>query len=1155
MKLDLQLYVRRHRNGFFTVRVLGDRHLELYTDDLDQAREDLELLVSDIVERSHPTRQSSFSTAGGAETEVLEVPDLFTVHAEDEAIRVPGRFTTFVSGHSWHNAWIPRLDLHVFAKRRRRGWQDDAASLVKKHLQRLDEGAQIAHRLDAEEWVEVLPVTADPPPLTRFIGKHRHLDELPLAADEAEERERTRRPDGKPPRPPTPTLARIGVNLGEQARAGDLERAVERRDVIDQLTAMLTGKRRQAVAVIGPPGVGKSTILNEVAHRIAHQVEDPADARPVFFVDASRLVAGENWFGDWQRQTLDVLEECEVADVVWFVGSLLPLLDAGKNIASEQNVAMLMKPALAGRRLTLVGECSTAAWSQLSLLDAGFARLFAAFRIDEPEPEEGRRILAGVAKERAETLELDIQPAALEATSELSRRYASTTSPLGAAAHLLRRVAEAAAADDVQRLDRSAVVRHFCAETGLPEFLVRDELPLPQDKIRAAFARRLIGQELAVSLMTDLVTVIKAGLSDLGRPLGSFLFVGPTGVGKTETAKALASFLFGTDQRLTRFDMSEFSGWDAVTRFLGSRDEEGKLVAAVRRRPFSVVLLDEIEKASPAIFDLLLQVLGEARLTDEAGRSADFKNVVVIMTSNLGVDTLKRAVGFDAGSLADRYKSHFLAEAQRFFRPELFNRIDHIVPFLPLGAPAIREITAREIDKFLGREGLRQRKVELQVADTVLPWLAERGVDERYGARPLKRVIERRLTSPLARALADSSSEQPRTIAVRPDGDGLAFESRPSRTRVAEGERTLAGLIERVQSLRFRHRSWCHVPAYREAEQRLRLIERLSQMKRFWEDRALADARLAGVKADRQLVEAMTEVGQRIDSLDDLVHDAYFSRDSSTAAELEAERGEILQGLVAQELALQSRGLEQTDAVTLFLTPGQNAERFLERLFVTYAELARDRDWQLKLELLFLQETEPAPEPPTPAKSRPRSRKANKGRPPPEDEPPSPPSRKKKALKHAPPTVELRFRRGRADVLDEDDDEVSLRRAAGRFLNRAHEDDTVVMFIEGPHAATMLLAEAGQHHRIDADTTSVVTVRARPGAGRVCPSRDFLQTVLPKIRVVDDRRGQIDDLPSGLHFPEEPRLWRVYERFMRARPLLSAFGADGGRWFRLWEGH
>ena len=1151
MKLDLQLYVRRHRNGFCTVRVLGDRHLELYTDDLDQAREDLELLVSDLVERSHPTRQSTFSLGGDAATEVLEVPDLFTIHGAEEATKIPGRFTTLVSGHSWHNAWIPRLDLHVFARRRRRGWQDDAASLVHKRLQRLDEGSQIAFRLDVEEWLEVLPVTAEPPPLTRFVGKHRDLDELPLPADEAEVRQRARRPDGKPPRPPTPTLARIGVNLGDQARAGDLERAVERQDVVSQLTALLTGKRRQAVAVIGPPGVGKTTILNEVAHRIAHQSKDPADARPVFFVDASRLVAGENWFGDWQRQTLDVLEECEVADVVWFVGNLLPLLDAGKNIASEQNVAMLMKPALAGHRLTIVGEGSTAAWSQLSLRDAGFARLFTAFRVDEPGSDQAQRILAGVAEERAQTLGLDITEAALAATSELSRRYASTGSPFGAAAHLLRRVAEAAVADGGRRLDRSAVVRHFCAETGLPEFLVRDEVPLPEDEIRAAFARRLIGQDRAVSLMTDLVTVIKAGLSDLGRPLGSFLFVGPTGVGKTETAKALASFLFGTDQRLTRFDMSEFSGWDAVTRFLGSRDEEGKLVAAVRRRPFSVVLLDEIEKASPAIFDLLLQVLGEARLTDEAGRSADFRNVVVIMTSNLGVDTLKRAVGFDAGSLADRYKSHFLAEAQRFFRPELFNRIDHIVPFLPLQTSAIRDITAREMDKFLGREGLRQRKVELQIADGVLLWLAERGVDERYGARPLKRVIERQLTSPLARALADASSEQPRTIRVRPEGDALAFEPGPSRTKAVEGERTLLALIERVQSLRYRHRSWCRVPAFREAEQRLRLIERLSQMKRFWEDRALAETRMAGVKSDRQLVEAMTEVGQRIDSLDDLAHDAYFSRDATAADELDAERAEILDALVAQELALQSRGLEQTDAVTLFLTPGQNAERFLERLFVTYAELARDRGWQLKLELLFLEETEPASA--TPPKASPRSRRANNSRSRPDDDPPAPPSRKKKAIKNAPPTVKLRFRRGRAEALDEDDDEVSLRRASGRFLGHAHDDDIIVMFIEGPHAATMLLGEAGQHHRIDADTTSVVTVRTRPGAGRVCPSRDFLQPVLPKVRVVDDRRGQVDDPASGLHFPDEPRLWRVYERFMRARPLLSAFGPQGVKWFRLWE--
>ena len=1149
MKLDLHLYIRRHRSGFFTVRVLGDHPLELYTDDLDQAREDLELVVGDLVDRSHPRRQSTFSSVHGAEAHILEVPDLLTVHGQDGPEKIAGEFTALVSGTAWCNVWLPRLDLHVFIKNRRRAWEHETAALVAKHLKHIDEGGQIERRLDAEEWVEAFQVEASPPPLTKFVGKYRGLDILPLPADESDEREQVRQPHNKPHRPPTPTLSRIGVDLGELARDGELERAHERKTEVDELFALVSGPRKQAIAIVGSAGVGKSTVLNELAHRIAHEKPESKACRPIYFVDASRLVAGDNWFGDWQRQTLDILEECAAADVVWFVGSLLALLDAGKHIASEQNVAMLMKPILAGHRVTVVGECSIAAWSQLELRDAGFARLFSVFRLEEPSAQQGDRILQLIARDQERSLGVQITPTALKGTRELSKRYVSATSPLGAAAHLLRRVAEAATASPGSSpvIDRDTVVRHFCTETGLPDFLVRDDLPLPADKITDAFRRRLIGQDQALGLMTSLVTVIKAGLSDLGRPLGSFLFVGPTGVGKTETAKALAHFLFGSEHRLTRFDMSEFSGWDAVHRFLGQKDQEGKLVAAVRRRPFSVVLLDEIEKASPAIFDVLLQVLGEARLTDEAGRSADFKNVVVIMTSNLGVDTLKRSLGFDSASLEEQYRSHFLAEAQRFFRPELFNRIDHIVPFLPLGPAAIRAITAREVDKFLRREGLRQKRVDTMIDDDVRDWLAERGVDERYGARPLKRVIERELTSPLARALADGIPEGTRAIQISAQDDRLAFEWRSSKSKTSLDDSPLDAIVTRVQDLRFRHRCWCDTASFKEAKQRLRLLERLSQNKRFWDDKALAEARLAGVETDRRLVDSMTEIGQRIDSLDDLVHDAFFSGDGSTVADLEGELREVTSTLADEELALHSRDLGHPDAATLFLKAGQNGVRFLERTAVVYAELAREHGWQLRVNFLRLEREAESP-------TKPRSTPPKRGgRRKDESEPVVAEDRKAKRKKPD-KQAKLKWLNRQHEQLHLDiDEEESLRPKIGKLLVHHDEDDTLVFFVEGRHAGTLLTEEAGQHQRVSSEGVVSVAVRARPGLDFTAPPIDFIHGGLVKIRVVDERKHLVEDTLLGLHFPYEPRVWRIYERFMRARPFKKAFGPNGIRWFRAWE--
>ena len=1149
MKLDLQLYIRRHRSGFFTVSVLGDHPLELFTDDLDRAREDLELVVSDLVDRSHPRRQSAYAPAVSADAHIVEVPDLLTVQGEEDASKVSAAFTALVSGQSWQNVWLPRLDLHLFFKNKRKTWEQDVAELVEKHLKGMDQGAQLRLRLDAEEWIEIFEVEAKPPPLTKFVGKYRDIELLPLPADEVDS-EVTRKADGSV-RPPTPTLTQIGVNIGELARDGEIERAHERKKVVDDLYGLISGKRKQSVAVVGPPGVGKTTILNELAHRVAHEADDPKTSRPVFFVDASRLVAGQNWFGDWQRQTLDVLEECETADVIWFVGNLVSLLDAGKNICCEQNVAMLMKTALAGHRVTVVGECATTSWSQLELRDAGFARMFTLFRVEEPEDGETRRILQAILRELEKEHRLKIRPAALEATVELSKRYASSASGLGSAAHLLRRVTEAAAAGGKMTVDRDVVVRHFCTESGLPDFLVRDDLPLPADDITAAFSRRLIGQDYAVSLMTNLVTVIKAGLSDLGRPLGSFLFVGPTGVGKTETAKTLASFLFGTEHRLTRFDMSEFSGWDAVHRFLGRQDQEGKLVAAVRRRPFSVVLLDEIEKASPAIFDVLLQVLGEARLTDEAGRTADFRNVVIIMTSNLGVETLKRAMGFQSRSIEEQYREHFLAEAQKFFRPELFNRIDHIVPFMPLGAPAIRAITAREVDKFTRREGLRHRNLTLEFDDRVYEWLAERGIDERYGARPLKRVLEKRLTAPLAQRLADGTPEGTRTIVVTPDGDQLAFDVKPPKTKSsADRLRTLEAFVTRVRDLRFRHRVWCDTSTFREARQRLRLLERLSQDKRFWDDKQLADERMAGVQEDRRMVDALLEIGHRVDSLDDLAHDSYFRRDVDTLAELTSECADVTASLINEELAVHARGIDHPHGVTLFLTAGSQAERWRERIVVAYTELARSRGWKVQLNLLWLDLDEPEPEPPPPKNPT----KKKKGRKRQDDDQDLAAMSPKKPSKKSIKAGELKWRRTRPELLSfEENEEDSLRRTISVALAKGDDADTVVLFIEGAHAGTMLVEEAGQHIRITDAGMQSVMLRTRPAVDRSAPKPDFLSGPLVKNRVVDERRNQIDDHLLNLHLPLEPRIWRVYERFMRARPFKRAFGPKGIDWFRAWE--
>ncbi|MCA9543560.1 MAG: ATP-dependent Clp protease ATP-binding subunit, partial [Myxococcales bacterium] len=692
MQFTVQLFIQAHHHGFYTVHVLGEPSLVVHTDDLDQAREDLTLVLADRFERMHPRLVGKYAEAGGLTAHTVPVPDALVVDSDDGPEPRPAEATVLVGAdRRWWRVHAPRWDLRAWVPRSE-DVEAAASALLADHAAHLPEAQRLALRREGDEWIEPLVVEADGARPAQFLGTWRTRDFLPepgppkdaepdgADGDESEDGDAPNKPGKhgkKPKRPATPSLARVGVALHTQAKDGELEQAYGRDADVQALLGQLAYKGA-CIAVVGDPGVGKTALLNALAQAVYQQTKDgPLKARPVFYADASRLIAGQGFFGDWQQQCLDVVNEAIEADAVLYLGDLLALLDAGKSAHSDQNVSLLLKPYLAGGRLTVVGEASTAAWAKLELRDAGFARLFAPYRVAEPQASDLPGILSQVAAEIGAETGLTVRPEAIAAVDELTTRFRSDGARLGQAVHFLRRLLDDAAFQAEQAEDdrppapigRAAVVARLCAETGMPEFLIQDDVPLDPAAVQAHFRKRLIGQDDAVRRMTDLVALMKAGLADLGRPLGSFLFVGPTGVGKTEMAKALAEFLFGRKDRLTRFDMSEFVRPDSVHRFLGDAGEEGLLIGQIRRQPFCVLLLDEVEKAHPAVFDVLLQVLGEARLTDQAGRTADFRNTVVLMTSNLGVETFKRRPGFGRAPTADAFKQHFLAEAERFFRP------------------------------------------------------------------------------------------------------------------------------------------------------------------------------------------------------------------------------------------------------------------------------------------------------------------------------------------------------------------------------------------------------------------------------------------------------------------------------------------------------
>ena len=543
--------------------------------------------------------------------------------------------------------------------------------------------------------------------------------------------------------------------------ATDLGRALyspvhERTELLARLAQLLTARSPHSVLLVGPSGVGKSALVRELARR---RPELQLGRKPVWSTSGSRLIAGMSGFGMWQQRCQMLIREASQTRAIVHLDNLVELIEVGKGGGNPQGIAAVLRPAIARGALLAISECTP---QQLAFIERDDPQLLAAFtqlEIPETTPDQTRSILKQVANERSAEKPSTISAEALITLDRLHRRYATYSAAPGRQLRFLGNLLEDQ--DDGQEISPSQVTATFSHETGLPLFMLDDALPLDLEETRAWFSQRVVGQVEPVNVVVELLAAIKAGLARGGKPLASLLFIGPTGVGKTELAKTLAEFLYQDPGRMVRFDMSEYATAASVERLIGGSCAAGLLTQRVRDQPFMVVLLDEFEKAHPVLFDVLLQVLGEGRLTDAAGRVADFTNSVVIMTSNLGVETFRRvAVGFGGEvALENAAERHFEREVRSHLRPEMFNRLDRIVTFAPLDRTSIVRIAHREIERLAGRDGLRLRGVRLEIAPAVIDHLAAAGFDSRYGARPLKRAIEQALVAPLAEQLGHFSGE------------------------------------------------------------------------------------------------------------------------------------------------------------------------------------------------------------------------------------------------------------------------------------------------------------------------------------------------------------------------------------------------------------
>lgn len=495
------------------------------------------------------------------------------------------------------------------------------------------------------------------------------------------------------------------------------------------------------VLLVGEHGVGKSAVLRQAIRKIKQQQKGEKNGKTFWRVMAQRLTATARYFGEWQGNVETLIEELQEVNGVLWVEDIVRLLQMGGE-GAEDSVAAFLVGFLAQKKLQMVSEVTERELDSLRRLLSGFAEHFQVIKIEELSEEKTRSVLRQFAGFAAGgKLQVQIDEDSLQLAYQLLKRYHPYESFPGKGLKFLGQVVSNVRQKGKKEVRTTDVIQSFVEQTGLPELFLNDDILLNTKELRTYFADRIIGQPTVIEQLTDVVKIFKAGLNNPEKPITTMLFAGPTGVGKTASARALADYFFGKGQKskpLIRIDMSEYQYAGQLYRFIGGGREVGELVKKVREQPFSVLLLDEIEKAHASIFDALLTVLDEGLMVDNFGRETNFRNVIIIMTSNLGA-TNRNAPNFkDSTTAGDRYRSAI----ERHFRPEYVNRIDQVVYFNALSKEDIIKITRKELSDFNEREGLKKRGITFKYSEKLVHHLAQLGYDERYGARMLQRAVD-----------------------------------------------------------------------------------------------------------------------------------------------------------------------------------------------------------------------------------------------------------------------------------------------------------------------------------------------------------------------------------------------------------------------------
>ncbi|HFA50099.1 MAG TPA: ATP-dependent Clp protease ATP-binding subunit [Bacteroidetes bacterium] len=546
----------------------------------------------------------------------------------------------------------------------------------------------------------------------------------------------------------------------------ELSRAYYQDELAGQLYHLIFKKENMPLVLVGKEGTGRHTLIEEVIYRYMDRAEGKEEIwkRHYFwFINPNRIIAGMSIVGHWEKRFEAILEYVMkpmarpgFPDKI-LIDKPVALLRIGKSASGSLTLSKVLKPYLEKRLLQLVLLATPQEWKIIQESDRGFSDLFQVIRMAEPDVPTSLKIVLENRRKLEVEHECNITIPAISQLFTIQRNFLKNKALPGSIMRLLTQLATKYSG---KKIDAPEVREEFKAFSGLEEKIFDEQIKLEKEEVEEMLSQELVGQPNAVKVLANSIHLIKAKLTDRSKPMASFLFIGPTGVGKTHAAKLLSKSLLGNERKLIRFDMNEYIDAGAVHRLIGDiNNPEGQLTGKVRYQPFGVVLLDEIEKAHPKIHDLLLQVLDDARLTDSLGRTVDFSNTVIIMTSNLGAREAANQLGFKSGGRDD--SAVYRKAVENFFRPELVNRIEQITVFKPLNFEQIQRIAQLQIKELLRRDGFVRRTTIVNVSPEALSWVAKRGFDARMGGRALKRQIEKDLTLLSAKQLIKTTSDTP----------------------------------------------------------------------------------------------------------------------------------------------------------------------------------------------------------------------------------------------------------------------------------------------------------------------------------------------------------------------------------------------------------